>query len=171
MKFQVPQFIEVEDKIFGPLTLKQFIYLCGGGGLCVIFYLVMPFYLAILFILPVAAFSLALAFYKINNKPFIFVLEAAAKYLISDHLYVWRRVERPATPAESAEANAPTDDAGILSRMGNSKLKEMSWSLDTKGENIPVAESKTTNTSPAPIPSTGPNANQNARPVAAVKTA
>ncbi|TSC80302.1 MAG: hypothetical protein G01um101429_152 [Parcubacteria group bacterium Gr01-1014_29] len=31
-QFQVPQFIEVEDKIFGPLTTKQFFYLLGGGG-------------------------------------------------------------------------------------------------------------------------------------------
>ena len=32
MRFQVPQFIEIESKIFGPLTFKQFIYLAGGGG-------------------------------------------------------------------------------------------------------------------------------------------
>ena len=159
MKFQVPQFIEVEDKIFGPLTLKQFIYLCGGGGLCVVFYLVMPLYLALLFILPVGAFSLALAFYKVNNKPFIYLLEAASKYLISDHLYVWRRVDHPAAPDESAGAVAPVDDAGILSRMGNSKLKEMSWTLDTKGENVPVAESKTPNLSSASIPRVVSNAN------------
>ena len=33
MMFSVPQFIDVEDKIIGPLTLKQFIYLAGGAGL------------------------------------------------------------------------------------------------------------------------------------------
>ena len=27
MQYQVPQFIEVEDKIFGPLTFKQFLYI------------------------------------------------------------------------------------------------------------------------------------------------
>src|SRR3989344_2665997 len=32
MEYQVPQFIEVEDKIIGPLTLKQFIYLAGEAG-------------------------------------------------------------------------------------------------------------------------------------------
>jgi len=32
MRFEVPQFIEVEDKIFGPFTWKQFIYLMGGEG-------------------------------------------------------------------------------------------------------------------------------------------
>lgn len=33
MQFQVPQFIEVEDKIFGPLTFKQFVYIAGGVAL------------------------------------------------------------------------------------------------------------------------------------------
>ena len=47
MRFQVPQFIEVEDKIFGPLTLKQFIYVFGGGGLCFVFYTFLPLILAV----------------------------------------------------------------------------------------------------------------------------
>ncbi len=33
MRFEVPQFIDVEDKIFGPFTFKQFLYLAGGAGL------------------------------------------------------------------------------------------------------------------------------------------
>ena len=33
MQFQVPQFIEIEDKIIGPFTVKQFIYLVGGAGM------------------------------------------------------------------------------------------------------------------------------------------
>jgi len=46
MQYQVPQFIEIEDKIFGPLTLKQFLYLAGGGGLCLLFFTLLPLYLA-----------------------------------------------------------------------------------------------------------------------------
>ena len=42
MRFQVPQFIEVEDKIFGPLTFKQFVYVTGGVGLAVILFLFLP---------------------------------------------------------------------------------------------------------------------------------
>ena len=45
MQYQVPQFIEVEDKIFGPLTFKQLVYVVGGEpcfyllSLSAIFYL------------------------------------------------------------------------------------------------------------------------------------
>ena len=31
MQFQVPQFIDVENKIIGPLSLRQFLYLAGAG--------------------------------------------------------------------------------------------------------------------------------------------
>ena len=79
MRFQVPQFIEVEDKLFGPLTFKQFIYVAGGVGLCVILFIFLPTFLAILLSLPIGAFSAALAFFKINDKPFINVVEAFVK--------------------------------------------------------------------------------------------
>ena len=42
MQFQVPQFIEVEDKIFGPLTFKQFVYVAGGAGLAYLVWRVSP---------------------------------------------------------------------------------------------------------------------------------
>ena len=77
MQFQVPQFIEMEDRIFGRLTLKQFLYLAGGVGASVALYLYIPFKIvAIILIIPIVAFSLALAFYKINKRPFIDVVQS-----------------------------------------------------------------------------------------------
>ena len=61
MQFQVPQFIEVEDRILGPLTFKQFIYLVGGAGISFVLYVLLPFFFAVLLILPIVGFSLALA--------------------------------------------------------------------------------------------------------------
>ena len=63
MNFQVPQFIEVEDKVVGPLTFKQFIYLAGGAGLAFVFYAMLGWYLGMVPIILVLAFSFALAFY------------------------------------------------------------------------------------------------------------
>ncbi len=71
MEYQVPQFIEVEDKIVGPLTLKQFIYLAGSAGLVVLFFAYLPLWLGALLSIPVAVLGAALSFYKMNGKPFI----------------------------------------------------------------------------------------------------
>ena len=126
MKFQVPQFIEIEDKIFGPFTLKQFIYLAGGAGLTYIAYTILNFYIAIPIMAFIVIFALALAFYKVNNKPFIFVLESATKYALGNKLYIWRKENRKITPTEEKK-EAPSI---FIPKLSDSKLKDLTWSLD-----------------------------------------
>jgi hypothetical protein len=129
MEYQVPQFIEVEDKIFGPLTFKQFIYVAGGTGICAVLVLklgVLGFFLAI----PVAAFAGALAFYKVNNKSFIDVLEAGFNYYTGGRLYLWRK-------DTASEVKAPIpNDAPQINRenlgLSKGKLRDLAWSLDIK---------------------------------------
>jgi hypothetical protein len=128
MRFQVPQFIEVEDKIIGPLTIKQFIYLAGGIGLSIIFYLfINPFIFSLIFIIPIMAFAGMLAFFKVNNKPFVVVLEAAFKYLINPKLYLWRHVQKVPELKDTIG-----NGAAFIPKMSESKLKDLTWSLDTK---------------------------------------
>lgn len=91
MRFEVPQFIDVEDKIFGPLTFKQFIYLLGGGGLAYISYKLVPFPFWILVSAAFAIFALLLAFYKLNNRPFIEVAQNWLSFTIKGKLYIWER--------------------------------------------------------------------------------
>ena len=91
MEYQVPQFIEVEDKIIGSLTLKQFIYLAGATGLCIIFFMYLHIVIAFLLSAPVAGLAITLSFYKVNGKPFIEVLEAAFNYYTREKLFLWKR--------------------------------------------------------------------------------
>jgi hypothetical protein len=93
MRFEVPQFIEVEDKIFGPLTWRQFLYLGGGIGGALVLFLMFPFIIFVIFGIPLALLAGALAFYPINNRPFSFFLEAFVSYLTKQKLYLWRRKE------------------------------------------------------------------------------
>jgi len=132
MRFQVPQFIEVEDKIFGPLTIKQFIYLVGGGGLAFIAYtLIGNIFISIIFILPIIGLAFALAFYKINNKPFINVIEAAFNYFTGNKLYIWKKVDKAMEKKREETASDPM--AGFyIPKLSDSKLKDLTWSLDIK---------------------------------------
>lgn len=128
MEYQVPQFIEVEDKIFGPFTLKQFIYVAGGIGLCAIVILYLPLWLGIIIALPVGALTAALAFYKINNKPFVEIMEAAFNYYIGDRLYLWKKDRN--VHVDAPVAVKPADPAKL--GLTQSKLKDLAWSLDIK---------------------------------------
>ena len=134
MQYQVPQFIEFEDKIFGPLTLKQFIYIAGGLAISFLLYVTLPFIIAIILIAPVASFCFALAFYKPDgHRPFIFMVEQASKYYLGSKLYIWKRTEKKHVQTENKEnkESEANDLAGIyIPKLSNSKLKELSWSLD-----------------------------------------
>jgi len=91
MKFNVPQFIEVEDKIIGPLTLKQFLYLAGGAGLLLVFWFFLKLTVFIIVAIPVGLFCGVLAFYKVNGRPFISFLASLIKYSSKPRLYLWRK--------------------------------------------------------------------------------
>ena len=129
MKYQVPQFIEIEDKVVGPLTIKQFIYLAGGAGMSFIIYTYVYFYLALLLIAVVIPLSLALAFYKVNNKPFIDFLEAAFLYYTKQNLYIWKKQDKKISSKQQV-ASSKGGTQVYVPRLSDSKLKEMSWSLD-----------------------------------------
>ena len=130
MRYQVPQFIEVEDKIFGPLTIKQFVYLAGGAAVSYLVYAVtnayVPFWLVIILIVPVLGFAGMLAFYKLNGKPFLNVVESAVKYYISSKLYLWKKEVKPVVQKESATGQGPL----IVPKLADSRLKDLAWNLD-----------------------------------------
>jgi len=144
MRYQVPQFIEVEDKIFGPLTIKQFIYIAGGIGASIAINLFLPWYLSIIPILAVLGLALALAFYKINNRPFIFAMESWFDYTLHPKLYIWHKEERSvALPAADNDVEMP---ALFIPKLGDSKLKDLAWTLDVRQAENPVTGENKTNT-------------------------
>lgn len=132
MRFQVPQFIEIEDKIFGPLTIKQFIYIAGGAGLSFILFRFLPLILVIPLGVVIIGLSLALAFYQINNKPLIYIMQSAFGYYFSSKLYLWKRKDK----APEKTVNTTTDSGNLpqiyVPKLSQSKLHDLSWSLDIK---------------------------------------
>jgi len=128
MQFRVPQFIDVEDKLFGPLTFKQFVYLAGGIGLIYIIYKVLPLWMAIILIIPTGILTGLLAFYKVNGKPFIFYLQAGFNYLFSNKLFIWK--QRLVHAEEKKKEEIDPAITTIVPMSNSNKLKDIAWSLD-----------------------------------------
>ncbi len=128
MRFDVPQFIDVEDKIFGPLTFKQFAYLAGGGGLCYILYKVIPWYFSFPLIGVIGVLSVGLAFYKYNGKPLINLLEAMFMYVVRDRLFIWKRNTVKEKQKETQKKEVQSRRA--IPVITESKLHDISWGLD-----------------------------------------
>jgi len=127
MQFKVPQFLDIEDKIFGPFTFSEFVYLAGGGGLCFIIYRAAGLFWGFIPIVLIGGLSAGLVFYRPNGKPLIEMIEAGVKYLIQDKLYIWKRsVNKKKTVSVSKTKPEPITNP----RLGGDKLRDLAWSLD-----------------------------------------
>ncbi len=91
-QFQVPQFIEVENKIVGPLSLRQFFYLAGAGAFSFIFYFLLQTWLWFLVTAVLGAVAISLAFIKYNGQPLPRIIWSAFGFLWKPRLYLWQRI-------------------------------------------------------------------------------
>ena len=132
MQYQVPQFIEIEDKIFGPMTFKQFLYVAGGTALAFIMWSFLPSFIALPVGLAVLGFFLMAAFYKVNGRPFLHFIENYFKFSFSKKLYLWRKRKKVVKKGKRKEAEPTRIEVPKLSQ---SKLKDLTWGLDIH-ENI-----------------------------------
>lgn len=132
MQFQVPQFIDIEDRIIGPLTLKQFLYLAGAGGVLFILAILLESFLFIFIAPPIAGGALALAFVKVNGRDFLFYLASLINFFTKPRLYLWQRLPREATPSGETGAKRTTATTeGRASRpIVEKKLQQIAWQLD-----------------------------------------
>lgn len=132
MQFKVPQNIDLEDKIVGPLTLIQFLYVISGGILIYLLYLTIggTFFFWVLAV-PIAAIALALAFLKIQDQPLSHFIKAGLMYLSRPKTRIWQRHGANL----SAIAAAPKEKKGPTSlpkkRIEKSELEKIAQILDT----------------------------------------
>lgn len=139
MEFEVPQFIEVENKPFVFFTFKQFIFLVGGGGLGFIIWrlttaIIDSAIIGLVPALPVAAFVGALGFKIVHPKEtFIETVENAFMFFIKKRVFIWRKKYKAPEKGDRASGDlGMTDFSGLTPTLSGSKLSDISWSLDTQ---------------------------------------
>lgn len=130
MQFQVPQFIETEDKIVGPLTIKQFIYVAIGGGLSAILYFTVNFTAWIIASIFLLAASAALGFLKISGRPLSKVILSAIHFYWKPQLYVWQP-ENPKTLKEEQVQSLESSRFSVEDIVSGAALKSVWRNLQT----------------------------------------
>lgn len=132
MQFQIPQFIEVEDKIFGPLTFRQFVYLAGGIGSAYLVFRMLPFIIALPLMGVIVGLAATLAFFQYNGRPFILAIEHGFYFLLHPKLYLWNN-ERKLQKAAAKKTDFGAQGSQVyVPKLSDSKLHELSWALDIK---------------------------------------
>jgi hypothetical protein len=89
--YNVPQFIDTEDKIVGPLTAKQLGWLFGAGAILLVLWNLLDFVsFLIAGFLTVAIFG-AFAFYRPNGQSFLKFVISMVFFGVRPKIYVWKR--------------------------------------------------------------------------------
>ena len=135
MQFQIPQFIEVEDKIVGPLTLRQFLYLAGAAAASFVLFFLLQFWLWLMITVVLGLIGAAFAFIKYHSQPLPKIALQFFFYLWRPRLYLWQREMKEKT-FEVEMPEAPT--RGILEGMPN--VKKLWQDLMTTKAPIPKRE-------------------------------
>lgn len=133
MLFNVPQYIDVEDKIAGPLTAKQLLWMFGMGAVLLVLWMVLEKGVFFLAAIPVALIFAALAFYRPYGQPLIKFAGSGIVFLFSPKVYSWRRIPGPAKkPARKQEEIVLVKKEKALP--GEENLAELAKMLDTEGK-------------------------------------
>ncbi|MDO8443729.1 MAG: PrgI family protein [Candidatus Azambacteria bacterium] len=131
MQYQVPQFVDLEDRIIGPLTLKQFLYLAFAGAFIFVFWFLLNFYVWLIISIPIAAAAAAFAFLKINDRPFVYFFLSFVRYFSKPKLYIFSS-KPPELPSVETRERSPLqqNSTSAPGRLTPSKLKELALNLD-----------------------------------------
>ena len=140
MQFPVPQFIDVEDKIIGPFTLKQFGFIFSGGIIILGFFKLLGLgFLFYLLSFPVAIIFLVLAFASYNGQKLYNFIPTLIKFAVADKVLVFNRrassqeiVVRPLTDERLADLNKTQDQPAPIVEPVQSRLHKLAMLLDQK---------------------------------------
>jgi hypothetical protein len=132
MQFQIPQFTEIEDKVVGPLTIKQFLYLVVGTFVLYILFNLLNFFVFIILAIPIAAISLALAFVRVNQRPLASTIKNFLGFVKKPDFYIWKKPEPKKTkeekPLPEIIKKEPINSKERL--IPHEKLQEIGWKIN-----------------------------------------
>ena len=135
MNFQVPQFIETEDKIIGTLTLREFLYVAFGGGLIFLLFFFLNFVPWILLSFIIGTIAASFAFIKVNGRPLAVSFSAALNFYWKPKFYLWQHEkEEFGIPAPKIKESKIAQAKSLLDNLWDQ--------LKTTKEPIPKREKK-----------------------------
>jgi hypothetical protein len=107
MLFNVPQYVDVEDKVAGPLTGKQLLWMFGMGVAVLIIWNIFEKPTVYFVAIPVAGLFVALAFYRPYNQPLIKFIGNAIMFVSQPKFYTWKRTAIKRTTKPRPKQNQP----------------------------------------------------------------
>ena len=132
-QFIVPQFIEVEPKILGPITIRQFFLIVVGGIILFLSFRYGDLGFFLVMVLVVGSAVLLFGFVKVNGALFHYFLLNLLNSYKKPRLRVWNKNILITTEKELKTTPA-AKKAPIKPPLPRSRLSELSLIVDTHGQ-------------------------------------
>lgn len=134
-QFVVPQFIDVEDKIFGPVTTRQFLILLTAGLILFIAFKLADMALFIFFLATIGGFALILAFVKINGQSFHYFLLNLFQTLRRPSRRVWYKMntKEELDQLRKMEKVELPEKVSVVPNLSYSRLRDLTLAVNTGG--------------------------------------
>lgn len=136
MRFTVPQFIDYEAKIIGPLSFRQFIYIGTASGAIFVLYFSLAKINFLLFLsvsLLIFSAAVAFAFVKIGGRSLPVIFENVLRFSIAPKIYIWRKGEEKIRTFEKIEMKKEeTEETPVPKIVGKSLLNKLNIQVETK---------------------------------------
>ena len=135
MQFIVPQFIDIESKIIGPITPRQFIILLVCAGFIFVAYKLADFGLFVIEAVIILGIGVAVAFVKVNQQPIYYFFLNIAHNFKRPGLRVWDKQAIPVIQEKIKEPEKVKEQV-VVSRkpLSLSRLSQLALMVDTGGE-------------------------------------
>lgn len=135
MMFSVPQFIDIEDKIAGPLTWRQLLWMIGMGATLLVFFNMFDSALFFIIAVPTVLLFVALAFYRPNGMPLAIFIFHAILFLFRPKVAVWERpIRRMPSQPKKEDLSSAASQAPAEKHVSQDKLKELARIMDRQGK-------------------------------------
>lgn len=131
MLINVPQYIDVEDKIVGPLTAKQLGWVIALGIILLVLWNMSSKPVFFIVGLPATLLFLALAFYRPYGQPLGSFVIFGVMYFFRPKVYFWKRT--PQKEVRIAQKNTKIDGIAKDKRLTADSLKDLAQLLDSEG--------------------------------------
>lgn len=134
-QFLVPQFLDVEDKIFGPITIRQFVILLGAALIDFIVFKLADFELFVVALIVVTGSAGIIAFLRINGQPFHYFLLNVVQSFKNPSRRIWRKdyTKKELNALRKCPKEEIIEDTSHVKKISYNRLRDLSLIVNTGG--------------------------------------
>lgn len=141
-QFVVPQNIDSEPKLLGPITPRQFLIIFAAVLLCALLKVLLSFVLFVVASIPIAIIALVVAFVKINGQSFHYFILNLIQTLKKPKIRVWKKDLSDDYLRQFVQKEAKKEEEKFVRKefVGTSRLNELSLIVNTGGAYRPESD-------------------------------